>query len=65
MVRYKAVIAYDGTHYHGFQTQDNAHTVQAEIEKHLKSLIINSRLLSIRPVARIAGRPCTRTGHSF
>ena len=31
--RYKAIIAYDGTHFHGFQKQPNERTVQEEIEK--------------------------------
>ncbi|CAM3231364.1 tRNA pseudouridine(38-40) synthase TruA [Vagococcus fessus] len=35
MPRYKAVIAYDGTDYCGFQTQDNGKTVQQELEKTL------------------------------
>lgn len=38
MVRYKAVIAYDGTNYHGFQVQERARTVQEEIEKVLAKL---------------------------
>lgn len=35
MVRYKAIIAYDGTHFHGFQRQENGRTVQEELEKML------------------------------
>lgn len=31
--RIKLTIEYDGTNYHGWQVQDNAHTVQAELEK--------------------------------
>jgi tRNA pseudouridine38-40 synthase len=38
MSRIKLVIEYDGSNYHGFQRQDNAHTVQAEIEKQLLKL---------------------------
>ena len=38
MPRYKAIIAYDGTRYAGFQVQQNAHTIQAEIEASLKRL---------------------------
>lgn len=38
MTRYKATIAYDGTNYHGFQVQENARTVQEEIEKVLLKL---------------------------
>lgn len=38
MPRYKAVVAYDGTNYCGFQSQENGNTVQAEIEKTLKKL---------------------------
>lgn len=30
--RVKLVLEYDGTHYHGFQVQKNAHTIQAELE---------------------------------
>ncbi len=32
MKRMKMVIEYDGSGYHGFQRQNNAHTVQAELE---------------------------------
>jgi tRNA pseudouridine38-40 synthase len=32
MKRIKLVLDYDGTAYHGFQWQENAHTVQAEVE---------------------------------
>lgn len=32
-MKYKCICAYDGTNYHGFQCQDNAKTVQAEIER--------------------------------
>lgn len=35
MVRYKAIISYDGTDFSGFQRQTNARTVQEEIEKTL------------------------------
>lgn len=38
MVRYKATIAYDGTNFHGFQRQQNARTVQEEIEKTLTKM---------------------------
>lgn len=30
-MRYKVTISYDGTNYHGFQKQKNAHTIEAEI----------------------------------
>lgn len=33
MPRYFAHLAYDGTAYHGWQSQDNAHSVQTELEK--------------------------------
>jgi len=36
--RIKMIIEYDGSNYHGFQRQDNAHTIQAEIEKQLGKL---------------------------
>jgi tRNA pseudouridine38-40 synthase len=37
-VRIKAVVAYDGTDYGGYQIQDNAPTVQADIEQTLAKL---------------------------
>lgn len=39
MLRYFLDIAYNGTAYHGWQIQDNAHTVQAELEKCLTTLL--------------------------
>lgn len=41
MPRIKLVIEYDGSRYHGFQLQLNANTIQAEIEKAIKSLTGN------------------------
>ncbi len=38
MPRIKLIIEYDGSNYHGFQRQDNAHTIQGEIEKQLFNL---------------------------
>lgn len=38
MPRYKAVIAYDGTNFNGFQSQPNGRTVQEELEKTLKKM---------------------------
>lgn len=38
MNRIKMVIEYDGSCYHGFQIQANAHTIQAEIEEALSRL---------------------------
>lgn len=38
MPRYKAIIAYDGTNFSGFQSQPNGRTVQEEIEKILKKM---------------------------
>lgn len=38
MVRYKAIIAYDGTLFSGFQRQPSVRSVQEEIEKTLKRL---------------------------
>lgn len=38
MTRYKAIIAYDGTNYHGLQIQNNARSVQEELEKVLTKL---------------------------
>ena len=38
MRRYKAIIAYDGTDFSGFQIQDNGRTVQEELERVLTRL---------------------------
>ena len=38
MPRIKMIIEYDGSNYHGFQRQDNAHTIQAELEKQIHTL---------------------------
>ena len=38
MTLYKAIIAYDGTHFNGFQKQPNGRTVQEEMEKTLKKM---------------------------
>ncbi|REC32867.1 tRNA pseudouridine(38-40) synthase TruA [Enterococcus pseudoavium] len=38
MVRYKAIIAYDGTNFNGFQRQPNGRTVQEEMEKTLTKM---------------------------
>lgn len=51
MPRYKAVIAYDGTNYAGFQVQQNAHTVQAEIENTLRRFN-KGKSITIHPSGR-------------
>ena len=38
MVRYKAIVAYDGTNFNGFQRQPHGRTVQEEIEKTLSKM---------------------------
>ena len=38
MTRYKAIIAYDGTNFNGFQKQSNGRTVQEEIEQTLTKM---------------------------
>lgn len=38
MTRIKMIIEYDGGGYHGFQKQENAHTIQAELEKQIERL---------------------------
>ena len=42
MARYFLKLAYDGTDYHGWQAQQNAHTVQAELEKKLGVMLGNT-----------------------
>lgn len=46
MPRYKAIIAYDGTLFNGFQNQPNGRTVQNELEKTLKK-INNGKTITI------------------
>jgi len=36
--RIKMIVEYDGSSYHGFQVQNNAHTVQAELEQAISNL---------------------------
>lgn len=36
--RVKALVAYDGTHYHGFEWQRDLPTIQGEIEKALSAV---------------------------
>jgi len=38
MVRYKAIIAYDGTNFNGFQRQNNGRTIQEELEKTISKM---------------------------
>ncbi len=38
MQRYFIKLAYDGTHYHGWQSQENANTIQAELEKAISDI---------------------------
>lgn len=52
--RIKLTIEYDGTNYHGWQVQDNAHTVQAELE--------NAILRITGERVRITGSGRTDTG---
>lgn len=49
-MRYKAIVMYDGTLFHGFQSQDNLRTVQDEIEKVLK--IVTKKDTKIYPAGR-------------
>lgn len=46
MPRYKAIIAYDGTNFNGFQAQPNGRTVQEELEKTLRKMN-NGRTITI------------------
>jgi tRNA pseudouridine38-40 synthase len=39
MPRYALRVAYDGSHYHGWQRQENARTVQAELEQVLSTIL--------------------------
>lgn len=44
--RYFMRLAYDGTRYHGWQRQPNAHSVQAEIEQALSKLLRQSPVIT-------------------
>ena len=39
LYRYKIVVHYDGTNYHGWQIQKNHKTIQGELEKALSDFI--------------------------
>lgn len=49
-MRYKCTVSYDGSQFHGFQTQDNLRTVQIEIENALE--IIHKRKVNIFACSR-------------
>ena len=49
-MRYKCIVSYDGTCFHGFQVQPNLRTVQEEIEKVLQ--IICKKKITIFPSGR-------------
>lgn len=38
MQKFKCIVSYDGINYSGFQIQNNAHTIQAEIERVLRQI---------------------------
>ena len=50
-IRYKATVAYDGTHFSGFQIQPNGRTIQGEIEEALKQ-INKGQFTRIHPAGR-------------
>ena len=39
MKRVKLTVAYDGTHYHGWQIQPEGDTIEAELDRHLSELL--------------------------
>ena len=49
-MRYKCIVAYDGTNFHGFQIQNDLRTVQLEIENVLK--IIAKKTVKINSAGR-------------
>lgn len=52
-MRYKCICMYDGTNFHGFQSQGDLKTIQAEIERVL--LLINKKPTSIHSSGRTDG----------
>lgn len=55
MFRYKAIIAYDGTNFNGFQRQLNGRTVQGELEKTL-SKMANGQAIIVQGSGRTDAR---------
>ena len=53
-MRVKCIVSYDGTHFHGFQVQNNLRTVQGEIQKALKK--INEKETIIHGSGRTDGK---------
>lgn len=49
-MRYKCTVCYDGSQFHGFQTQDNLRTVQVEIENALQ--VIHKKKINIFACSR-------------
>ena len=49
-MRYKAIVMYDGTNFHGFQSQEDLRTVQKEIEEVLR--IVTKKETKIFPSGR-------------
>lgn len=49
-MRYKCIVSYDGTNFHGFQTQLNSRTVQEELEKALA--IIHKERINVLACSR-------------
>ena len=41
MKRVKLIVAYDGTNYHGWQTQPNAVTIEEVLNHHLSELLVH------------------------
>lgn len=54
MQRIKMVLEYDGSNYHGFQRQNNAHTIQEEIERSIYNL--SGEKISISAAGRTDAR---------
>ena len=52
LYRYKIIVQYDGTNYHGWQIQKNHKTIQGELEKALSDFI--SQRISICGSGRTA-----------
>lgn len=50
MQRIKLIVEYDGSNYHGYQKQLNAHTIQAELEKTIH--MISGELVSVCAAGR-------------
>ena len=62
-MRYKLTIAYDGTHYSGWQVQENAVSIQALIQKSLETALRHPCSLTGSGRTDAGAHACGQTAH--